>query len=109
MKAKEKSCFKGPLSPGEPAPVRAKGAVVQSLCGRDKKRCFMIVEECDDGSDRVMLADGKLRKISSPKKKSLRHLAILAIAGEGQTSIPDGDEKLSEYLREFEENLKRKH
>lgn len=89
---------------GENLRIRAKGAVVRSLCGRDKKRCFMIVEECPDDGDRVMLADGKLRKISSPKKKSLRHLTILAIAGEGETSIPDEDEKLSEYLREFEEN-----
>ena len=56
----------------------------------------------EDG--RVIVADGELHKISSPKKKSLRHLAVLAIADAGETSIPDDDEKLHEYLREFEEN-----
>lgn len=85
------------------------GAVVRSLTGRDKKRLFMIVGVCRDGSGRVMLADGHLRKISSPKKKSLRHLAVLAIADGDETSIPDEDEKLYEYLRVFEENLKRKY
>ena len=80
------------------------GSVVRSIAGRDKKRLFMIVGVCEDGSDRVMLSDGHLRKISSPKKKSLRHLAVLAIAGEDETSIPDEDEKLREYLRVFEEN-----
>lgn len=82
------------------------GSVVRSTSGRDRKRLFMIVGKCDDGSDRVMLADGHLRKLSSPKKKSLRHIAILAIADETSTSIPDGDEELYEYLRVFEENQK---
>lgn len=82
------------------------GSVVRSIAGRDRKRLFMIVGVCSDGSDRVMLADGHLHKISSPKKKSLRHIAVLAIAGEDQTSIPDEDEKLYEYLKGFEENMK---
>ena len=80
------------------------GSVVRSIAGRDRKRLFMIVGECTDGSGCVMLADGHLRKISSPKKKSLRHIAVLAIADESQTSIPDEDEKLYEYLKGFEEN-----
>ena len=79
------------------------GSIVRSIAGRDRKRLFMIVGVCTDGSDRVMLADGNLRKISSPKKKSLRHLAVLAIANGDETSIPDEDDKLYEYLKCFEE------
>ena len=49
------------------------GQIVRSKAGRDKGR-FMIVVGILDG-DHVALCDGDLRKIASPKKKKIKHLA----------------------------------
>ena len=82
----------------------AKGAIVRSVCGRDRKRLFVIVDVCDDG--RVMVADGKLHKLACPKKKNLRHIKVLAAENDEITSLIDaGDAALEKFLWEFEENL----
>ena len=82
----------------------AKGAIVRSVCGRDRKRLFVIVDVCDDG--RVLVADGKLHKLSCPKKKNLRHIKVLAAENDKVTSLfESGDEALAKFLAEFEENL----
>jgi len=47
------------------------GSVVLSSAGHDKGR-FMLVVGADGG--RVLLADGKERKLASPKKKNIRHI-----------------------------------
>ena len=82
----------------------AKGAIVRSVCGRDRKRLFIIVDVCDDG--RVLVADGKLHKLSCPKKKNLRHIKVLAAENDEVTSLCEsGDKALVKFLAEFEENL----
>lgn len=48
------------------------GMMVRSLAGRDKGG-FMVVVSADKGF--VFLADGKERKLASPKKKNIRHIA----------------------------------
>jgi ribosomal protein L14E/L6E/L27E len=48
------------------------GQIVHSKSGRDKGRYFIIVGVID--ADYVLLADGDLRKINSPKKKKVKHL-----------------------------------
>jgi len=48
------------------------GLMVRSLAGRDKGR-FMVVVSAENGF--VFLADGKERKLASPKKKNVRHIA----------------------------------
>lgn len=48
------------------------GQVVKSKAGRDKGKIFIIQEITDDKY--VMICDGKLRKISKPKKKKSKHL-----------------------------------
>lgn len=48
------------------------GQIVHSRAGRDKGRYFIVVGIID--SNYVLIADGDLRKISSPKKKKLMHL-----------------------------------
>lgn len=50
------------------------GRVVISKAGRDKGRCLMIYEVVDD--DYVLLVDGTLRKIRSPKRKKIKHLDL---------------------------------
>ncbi len=79
------------------------GSVVRSKCGRDKKRIFLIVGVCDDGTDRVLLADGDLHPLSKPKKKNLAHIAVLAAAGIEGTSFQKGsDSEITAYLSSFE-------
>lgn len=54
------------------------GRRARSLCGRDAENVMLIVGE--DG-DYVFLADGKIRKISSPKPKRKKH--VLLLPGDG--------------------------
>lgn len=49
------------------------GQVVRSLAGRDKGQFLIVLEVLDQNF--VMVCDGKLRKISHPKKKKIKHLA----------------------------------
>ena len=80
------------------------GAVVRSLAGRDRYRLYCIVDVCNEsGSPSVMIADGKLHLLSRPKKKNLRHLAVLAAAPDGETSYLCSDSALSDFLEDFEE------
>lgn len=79
------------------------GSVVRSKGGRDRKRVFLVVGVCDDGTGRVLVADGELHPLAKPKKKNLRHLAVLAAADGGETSFPIGsDRELKDHLEKFE-------
>ena len=48
-----------------------KGLVVRTLAGRDMGN-FFVVLSVDGGY--ALIADGKRRKLASPKRKNLRHL-----------------------------------
>ncbi|NLT57351.1 MAG: hypothetical protein GXX99_00115 [Clostridiales bacterium] len=50
------------------------GDVVRSTQGRDRGRCFFVLEA---DARRVTLADGKLRKLASPKRKNRRHVTFV--------------------------------
>lgn len=47
------------------------GSVIISSAGHDKGR-FMLVVGADGG--RVLVADGKERKLAAPKRKNIRHI-----------------------------------
>lgn len=68
------------------------GRVVISSAGHDKGR-FMLVVGAD--GDRILVADGKERKLGHPKKKNIRHVRATA-----QTIELDGltDKKLRQML-----------
>ncbi len=74
------------------------GSIVRSLAGRDKGR-FMVVVSAEKGF--VFLADGKERKLLSPKKKNGRHIAPTntVIELNGLT-----DKALRAVVRRFTEN-----
>jgi len=57
------------------------GRVATSRAGRDKGRAFLIVGIAD--GQHVLLADGGLRKLSKPKKKKGRHIALENAAAPG--------------------------
>ena len=49
------------------------GTVVKAKAGRDKEGFFVVVKSEDKW---VFIADGKRRKVESPKKKNLLHLTV---------------------------------
>ena len=48
------------------------GEVVFSAAGHDKERFYAVVEVGEDGGP--LIADGKRRKLQSPKRKNPKHL-----------------------------------
>ena len=50
------------------------GAVATSRAGHDKGQAFVIIGRAD--SEHVLLADGRKRPVTRPKKKKLRHLRV---------------------------------
>ena len=50
------------------------GRLVKSTAGRDCGRLFIVVGEIDEKY--ILLADGDLRSIDSPKKKKLKHVKV---------------------------------
>ncbi len=69
-----------------------KGGVILSLAGHDKGRLMLVVGA---EGDRIFVADGKERKLASPKKKNARHIrgTSYSIEIEGLT-----DKKLRQTL-----------
>lgn len=51
-----------------------KGAVVVSLCGHDKGKLYVVIGIEDE---RLLLCDGKCKKLKSPKSKNKKHLKEL--------------------------------
>lgn len=49
------------------------GQMVKSKAGRDKNRFFLVLDIIDENF--VLLVDGDLRKIDSPKMKKVKHIA----------------------------------
>ena len=80
------------------------GKVVRTKCGRDRYRLFAVVGITEDG--RLLIADGNLHKIATPKKKNLRHVEILAVSVTEGTSLFDlGDKELYKRLGEIESEI----
>ena len=71
------------------------GMIVRSMAGRDKGK-FMAVVSMGNGF--VYLADGKERKLSSPKKKNAKHVSLTktVISTDNLT-----DKGLRKLLRDF--------
>ena len=51
------------------------GQIVQATAGRDKGGFFCVVGT-DPETERLLLADGKRRKVSRPKAKKRRHVQV---------------------------------
>ncbi|WP_026895022.1 KOW domain-containing RNA-binding protein [Clostridiisalibacter paucivorans] len=50
------------------------GQVVRSKAGRDKNKFFVVINVIDDRY--VLLVDGDMRKLDTPKKKKIKHLVV---------------------------------
>ena len=53
------------------------GDIALALSGRDKGKCFMVISV---QYNYLYLCDGKNRKVDTPKKKNIKHVANTGIA-----------------------------
>jgi len=74
-----------------------KGQLVRSKAGRDKARTFAVLAV---EGQMLFLADGRLRKISCPKRKKNKHVAPIATVLQGE--VLASDEKLSKAIEAFD-------
>lgn len=73
-----------------------KGMIVKSLKGHDKGDLLMIA---DFDEKRVLLSDGKQRKLMKPKSKNLKHIEITGF--EVDINAVDTDRKLRKTLNKI--------
>lgn len=74
------------------------GTIVRSKAGRDRDR-FFVVLECSGAY--AWIADGKVRRVESPKKKKRMHLA--ATTQSIDLSVPPTNGRLRKELRKWNE------
>ena len=72
------------------------GMVVRAIAGRDKDRFYVVLEL---QGDRVLIADGKYRKLEKPKAKNQKHLCATSTVFE--PSAMQTDRALRARLRPF--------
>jgi len=77
------------------------GSVVRSKAGHDKGSFYAVLSIDDDSA---YVADGGNRRVSSPKRKKLIHLAFTRTVLSEQ--ILNDDSKLSEALAPFNEGVR---
>ena len=73
-----------------------KGQIVKSVKGHDKGDLLMIA---DFDEKRVLLADGKQRKLNKPKVKNLKHIELTGF--EVDIKEVDTDRKLRKTLNKI--------
>lgn len=74
------------------------GQLVSSKAGRDRRRKYLVVVLLDENF--VMIADGRSRKISNPKKKNIKHLvAHPVVATEIAAAIKANKKVTNQQLR----------
>lgn len=72
-----------------------RGSIVLSLAGHDKANFFIVVGR--EGDNYLLLADGKFRPISNPKKKKIKHCKFMkAVASERLSEKLKNGEKVSD-------------
>ena len=73
------------------------GRVVISTQGRDRNRAFLVLETV--GTEYVMIADGRHRKLENPKKKKTKHLHAKPVLLPLETLRPEGGRLQDSDLR----------
>ena len=74
-----------------------KSDMIVSLAGRDKGQYFFVV---DTDGDFVLIADGKGRKLETPKRKKRKHIQkVLQADTRVAEKIRSGDKVLNSELR----------
>lgn len=74
------------------------GQMVKSKAGRDKNRMFLVLDIIDENF--VLLVDGDLRKINSPKMKKVKHIALVNRCTEDlKAAMEQGRSITDEWIR----------
>lgn len=80
------------------------GQYVKSKAGRDKDRIFIILAIIDENY--LQVADGDLRKAEKPKRKKIKHLAVMhAVSEEIRQKSVEGKKISNLMLRKEIEKL----
>ncbi len=70
----------------------AKASIVRSDAGRDRGKLFFVLAV---EGDYLLLADGKSRKVESPKRKKCRHVQFVAAEENRISEKIKGEEKIT--------------
>ena len=70
----------------------AKSNIVRSDAGRDKGKLFVVLAA---EGEYLLLADGKTRKVESPKRKKRRHVLFVAADENRLSEKIRGEEKIT--------------
>lgn len=80
------------------------GQFVKSKAGRDKDRIFIIIEIVDEVY--VKIVDGDLRRVESPKRKKIKHLAKMNdVSDDIQQKLKDNRKVTNQMVRREIEKL----
>ncbi|MBQ7132886.1 MAG: KOW domain-containing RNA-binding protein [Ruminococcus sp.] len=72
------------------------GSVVRAKAGRDKGGYFVVTDILENG--RVLICDGKRRKVLSPKQKNINHLEATKTVAKDITTNRQIKSFLKSYL-----------
>ena len=83
------------------------GRVVFSVAGHDKDRYYIVMKAEQNGY--IYIADGDVRKVSSPKKKRIKHVQIKGdiieeLRERMEQNKPILDHEIRKYLDEYNQN-----
>ena len=73
--------------------------VVVSLAGHDRGKLFMVIGA---SGERLLLSDGKNRRMENPKCKSPKHVRIVAQGGKAPATDREIRQTLAQAAREAE-------
>lgn len=74
------------------------GSIVYSKAGHDAGRFYIVVEIVDDTY--VKIADGKLRRVESPKLKKAKHLEARSVVATGiNRKLLEGEQVIDAEIR----------
>ncbi len=82
------------------------GAVVKSTAGRDRKRVFLVVGAEGNAQDmRLLIADGRLHTVSSPKKKNPSHILVIGSVSDDETERIEelSDEDVEKLVKRYDD------
>ena len=84
-----------------------KAQIVRSLSGHDRGELFCVM---DTDGERLLLADGKRRRVSSPKRKNVKHVTAVGdcehpTLEKVRAGQPVGDRELRAALAQIRDNM----
>ncbi|MDE6372412.1 MAG: KOW domain-containing RNA-binding protein [Clostridia bacterium] len=63
------------------------GDIVQSKSGHDAKKHFVVIATLNENY--ILIADGKSRKLDSPKQKNVKHVKLIEEASDISSYVDD--------------------